>query len=429
MSERFKNVLLAITATLVSYLFLELAVWRPNLMRVPLDIRQQLGFLDLLAQPSKRATLPDSGYVAIIGDSYAEGLGDWLMRSIHDGNPDISAGDVLHRISGRDVLSFGFRGGHPAQTYTFETTAALEGINRYAGLHLPEAGDVIAYFYEGNDVSDLMAMLRFSRPDWAADQDIASQAAARRWVAESGRNGHERAYKRWHVFANAHLADTAGHLVKLAIKNQVRTKGPLLAAEDPMFSGRGAYSEDWSRYNQSKYFVRAGGKRVAYPSPTVEPFLFHDRQELDVAGIYFAESLAYLKSQFPGARLWVAYIPSPINVYPLAQPTITLQDRIRDQPGTEAPGPVVEVAAEALALVSNATCDVMAEAAKAQGVEFIDTRPGLRDSARSLGYLHGPNDPGHLNRHGYESLAGLLKAALEAGKGGGCQPLPVRPGG
>ena len=426
MSERAKNIVLAVVATLLSYLVLEFLAWRPNLGLVPLDIRQQLGFLDILAQPSKRATLPQPGYVAIVGDSYAEGLGDWLMKSIHDGNPDINAGDFLHRQSGRDVLSFGFRGGHPAQTYTFETTAALEGINRYLGLSLPAAGDVIAYFYEGNDVNDMMAMIRYSPPAWAGTGQSGDPAAVRRWMEEQGANGRERAYRRWHFLANAHMADTAGHLVKLAYKNVTRKKpGAVLAAEDPMFMGLGRYGEDWSRYAQSKSYVFAGGKRVAYPSPTIEPFLFHDDGELNLAGLYFGESLRYLTSLFPGARIWVAYIPSPINVYPLAQPTVPLQDRIRQGANMDAPGPVVEVAAGSLAKVSNATCATIAAATRAQGARFIDTRPGLRKAAEALGYLHGPNDPGHLNRQGYESLASILAGALQSGEGGGCHDLPL----
>lgn len=421
-TERRKNLLLAVVATLLSYLFLEFVVWRPNLQMVPLAQRQQLGFLDILAQPSKAATLPKPGYVAIVGDSYAEGLGDWLMEEIHNGNPDINAGDVLHRISGRDVLSFGSRGGQPAHTYSYELTAAIEGINRYAGLELPPAGDVLAYFYEGNDINDMMAPIRQSPPDWARGMDVSAPETARRWIEDSAENGRKRAHRRWHVFANAHLADTAGHLAKLAVKNQLRQSRRLFGAEDPMFAGGWIYQEDWSRYRQSPHMVLVGGRPQPYPAPTVEPFLFHDDWEIRTAGVYFTESLRHLRTVFPRARIWAVYIPSPINVYPPAQPTIPIMDRIRSG-GTDMPGPVVNVPGEALAAVSNATCRAMQRAAEEAGAQFLDTRPGLRDAAARLGYLHGPNDPGHLNRRGYESLAALFDDALKSGRGEPCRDI------
>jgi hypothetical protein len=402
---------LAVVSTLVSYVVLETLAWRPHLQLVPLSLHQQLGFLDVLAQPSKAATLPKPGYVAIIGDSYAEGLGDWMMRVVYDGNPDFHAGHLLHRLSGRDVLSFGFRGGYPSFTYGFDTTSAMGGINRYAGLTLPPAGDVVAYFYEGNDVNDQMTAIRFWMPTWADHPEDPGQA--RRYIDSLAADGAGRARRRWHPLANAHAADTAGHLVKLAYKNTVRQGVGVFAAEDPQYRRAAAYVEDWSRYTSSRYAVNAGGRTLPYPSPTVEPFVFHSPHEIELAGLYFEESLRHLKAVFPGARLWVAYLPSPVNVYDLAQADIPLQDRIRNATG-ETPGPVTLVSKESLARVSDQTSAVIRRRTEAAGARFIDTRPGLRAAAWQYGYLHGPNDPGHLNRAGYTALADILHRALAA---------------
>ena len=62
-----------------------------------------------LAQSSKAGVVPED-YVALVGDSYAQGRGDWLLGQDPDGNGPFHSAHVLHERSGRDVLSFG-RGG------------------------------------------------------------------------------------------------------------------------------------------------------------------------------------------------------------------------------------------------------------------------------------------------------------------------------
>lgn len=420
--DRLINLAVALAATLLSYAALEMLVWRPNLQKLPLALHQQLGFLDILAQPSKKASLPEPGYVALIGDSYAEGLGDWLMQVVYDGNPDFNTGHLLYRKTGRDVLNFGYRGGQPAWTFTYEMTAALHGINRYDGIELPPAGDVVAFFYEGNDVNDLMEVINFGMPAWADPARLAEPETARRYVAERAAEGRKRAYRRWHPLANAHMAGTAGHLIKLAGKNFSRNGGNLLAGEDPSFRKASAgYHEDWARYQQSVDFIRAGGRRLPYPSPTVESFVFHSPEELALAGTYVEASLEHLKTLFPGARLWLAYIPSPVNVYDLDQPDIGLRDRIRLADHREDAGPAVRIPAATLVAASDATCRAIEPGARRQGFRLLDTRPALRAAARRDGYLHGPSDPGHFNRKGYEAFADILAESLKSDQAGGCR--------
>lgn len=421
MNGKWGNWLLALVSTLFFLTVVEFTLWRPNLMLMPLALHQQLGFLDILAQSSKMATLPSAGYVAVIGDSYAEGLGDWLMEEIGHGNPPYSSAHVLHAQTGRDVLSFGFRGGHPAWTYSFEVTAAQDGINRYHGLELPPAGDVFAFFYEGNDINDLMAAIDHGAFATLPPALRGNREAVANHIRNLGQNGHDRAWRRWTWAANLSMADTFGRLVKLATKNTRRNDGPILGAEDPMFRVNG-YQPNWSRYQSSQEMVLVGGKPAPYPSPSVEPFVFHSDDEIAMAALYFEESLAYLRTRFPEARIHVVYIPSPITAYQPVQADYPLQDRIRRN-GHEQPGAVTRVPRAAMAKVSDATCDAMAAAARAQGAGFVDTRLSFRKASAEIGYIHGPNDPGHLNRLGYETLARILAGALASPPSPSCATL------
>ena len=56
----------------------------------------------VLAQSSKDARLPES-YVALAGDSYAQGRGDWLLGQNPNGNGPFHSAHILHDRTGRDV--------------------------------------------------------------------------------------------------------------------------------------------------------------------------------------------------------------------------------------------------------------------------------------------------------------------------------------
>ncbi len=399
-----KNLLTLLVSVGLFYGLLEIFVWRPNLMSVPLRLHQQLGYLGIFAQPSKKAALPEPGFVAIFGDSYAEGLGDHLMKVIGDGNPKFHAGHFLHDLTGRDVLSFGVRGGNPVFTLGYFAANSVAGIDRYAGVKLPDAGDVLAYVYEGNDITDVMSGIE--------SDEVADPGHIARQIEKMASDGKKRARRHWTVFGNAHLADTMGRLIKLSYKNITRKKSlRLLQSEDPSFRAGGAYREDWTRYEASKYFVLTGGKKIPYPSPTVEPVAFHSRRDIEVSAVYFQAGFRALRALFPRARLWVVYIPSPVNAYELAQPEIVLQDRIIKS-GRDYAGPITLFSDAALAEKSDAICNEVAKRALETGARFIDTRPALREASRRTGYLHGPNDPGHFNKAGYEALAAILRDGL-----------------
>jgi len=65
--------------------------------------------LRILAQSSKRGLLPNE-YIAIAGDSYAVGAGDWLeevRKNSFFGSPDYSPAHLIYEKTGIDVVSFG----------------------------------------------------------------------------------------------------------------------------------------------------------------------------------------------------------------------------------------------------------------------------------------------------------------------------------
>src|SRR5581483_8061276 len=101
---------LAILSLACCVAFLELGVFRPFLDRLPIRWHGYLPrALRPLAQSSKSGVIPED-YAALLGDSYAEGFGDWFAEADALSNGPYGSQHLLHRLTGRDVVSLGQSG-------------------------------------------------------------------------------------------------------------------------------------------------------------------------------------------------------------------------------------------------------------------------------------------------------------------------------
>src|SRR3954452_14148891 len=103
--------LLLSASVLFGYVMIEYAVFRVMLPVAPLDIHASLpAVADVLTQTSKSDYFPRD-YIALLGDSYAEGYGDWLQQAQGKRNGPFHSAHIIHQQTGRDVVSFGIGGG------------------------------------------------------------------------------------------------------------------------------------------------------------------------------------------------------------------------------------------------------------------------------------------------------------------------------
>ncbi len=118
--------------------------------------------LRILAQSSKNNLLP-KGYIALTGDSYAIGAGDWLnevRKSNVFGSPDYSPAHLIFKKTGIDVVSFGRAGAGSFDGIWSEPVSQFLYINSVRDYGLSPPKYLLIFFYEGNDVYDNIQFLK-----------------------------------------------------------------------------------------------------------------------------------------------------------------------------------------------------------------------------------------------------------------------------
>lgn len=153
MKKRFLNATIVLASLLIGYLLVEL-LFRFSMAHLPMALfNNECRELRTIGQTSKQNTTPASPFIAILGDSYGAGQGDWFIEKNYNLNSRYQAAHVLQDITGQDVISLSRAGAG-----NFDG-AAIFAVNtwRYlnnAGFNLASPSTLIVYFYEGNDISD-----------------------------------------------------------------------------------------------------------------------------------------------------------------------------------------------------------------------------------------------------------------------------------
>src|SRR3954453_4634068 len=147
------NALLLIISVGATYLVASFVIFRFLLPHLSFNLHPHFpDVAEVFAQTSKAGTVPRD-YVALLGDSYAEGQGDGLLAANGDRAKLLHSAHVLHRLTGRDVISLGIGGAGFVQAMGRQPSRILrDGCFLYPRLDPPRR--MLVYFYEGNDLDE-----------------------------------------------------------------------------------------------------------------------------------------------------------------------------------------------------------------------------------------------------------------------------------
>jgi GDSL-like Lipase/Acylhydrolase family len=372
------NALLLFVSVVVTYLVASHVIFRFLLPHLSLNLHTHFPDLaEAFLQTSKAGAVPRD-YIALLGDSYAEGQGDGLLAANGERAKFVHSAHVLHRLTGHDVVSLGIGGAGSAQAMVRQPARILNG-NCFLYPRLDPPRQIVVYFYEGNDLDENGYIVG----------RVAGEGAVTRETIGRYLTDHYGTPPRLRCFTD--LGETMFKMGHFLIAN--------------------AESFETLRKPSAHNKVLAGG--AAHATPALQkPPVERDPAALEASFTVFDVSLEWLRQHF-SAPVTVVYLPSPAAIYRHADASVEAYTR----------WPLNEVQALPAAEIYSASqraCERIRELSRARGARFIDMRPALRAAAAGA-VIHGPRDWNHFNAAGYrvlgETLAGMIDDRASTGCG------------
>lgn len=296
MRNRLAELVLVIAAIGVTYLATEAAFCLVGLRHVPLRLQGYLPEdLRVFAQSSKAGVLPRDP-VLLLGDSYAQGYGDWLLDANPDRNGPFHSAHIIQGLSGHDVVTLGTPGAGSAEGIAALPAIAYEDAKRAWYLRLPAPHVAVVYFYEGNDLNDNLHFLERTagNPDSAGLVERIDRSIAAYPSALSDRS------------------DRVSHLplLRFSVRLARRIYAEWSSNEAP--PGSGTVSAPSPAADQPNV-VEVAGRSMQLPPNLQSPALQLTHPELERAVLVYERSLGFLRKLLPGTPVLVVYLPSPLS--------------------------------------------------------------------------------------------------------------------
>lgn len=383
--KTLQNFYLSILALFLLYALLEFVIFPAVLPKLPLRYHGYLTHpIQVFAQSSKQGLIPKN-YIAILGDSYAAGNGDWLLSSNEWKNPPFASQHVIHRKLKRDVVSLGKTAVGSIGSLIVRPLMWHRYLKstRFYKVSGPET--ILVYFYEGNDLKDNLMELKnkFSislEPDQSFNKNRFQKLFDEKFLKDNVMS-----FKWYHNLFFLRF-----------IKNLL-----IAQKEGPRDFKENSYMAVLKNGNTTKVIVNNEIKPL--PDGLQGPALELSDGEVNLSIAVFRESLHYLEGLFPKSKIIVVYIPSVLSSYKIVSEQVSVAywldfhlhpSRIVTQRSDFISGRIKEIAED-------------------NGFVFIDTRPTLRKLAERQ-FIHGPVDWKHFNQDGYEAFAEAIIPFLSA---------------
>ena len=386
------NAAVVVGALAVAYLAIQFVFFRFLLPDMPLNLQPHLSDrANFFLQNSKTHDVPRN-YIALVGDSYAQGVGDWLLAVGGEGNRPHHSADVIHELTGRDVASFGRAGSGSAEAMVLHVTRVLDAGACYAFPSVEEPKQFVVYFYEGNDLDDNNGLI---------ERAIHTRGPGLAAAVDAFLDRDYGVASPWECYG--HLGEMIVGMGRFLIRQRIRRERVIDLPPD-------------------KNRVVIAGTPTGSPELQL-PSMALDDAEIEDGLTVYDRALAWLRRKYPNVPTTVVYIPSPATTYRQANPEVIGGDVYAPQESRNAGRAVVvdgrTFPSSAIYVRSQRICEGIRAATLRNGAAFLDTRPILR-AAGARQPVHGPRDWKHVNETGYRLIGALVARHLDDRPGDAC---------
>ena len=377
--------------------------------------------LRVLAQSSKKNQMPKD-YIALTGDSYAVGAGDWLnevRKSNFFGSPDYSAAHLIHKKTGIDVVSFGRAGAGSFDGIWSEPVSQFLYINSVRDYKLSPPKDILIFFYEGNDVYD---NVHFLCRNLAAKCDQQPESIEFKKIKKFLNTEFEKQLNEYsnnslwkNMIFMRFLFRGISNLTKEWFSSKKTCQNPVKPCHVEKLKKLNLFPKTLPQGKVNMTLIDGkpvklnealvNGGRIGLPiSLQAPPQLgltdfqkkLGVRDELIELSVYvFQETTARLANFFNKTKINIIYIPSPVSSYKIVSSHVHARGFMQDPYVTE-----TTVAEEKHIKL----CNTIKRFAKFNNFSFVNTTKSLRYAALS-DFIHGPLDWDHFNKKGYQVLS------------------------
>jgi hypothetical protein len=245
--------------------------------------------------------------VLLLGDSYAQGFGDWLLENNPNGNGPFHSAHVVHALSGRDVVTLGLSGAGSAEALVALPATAYVRSGSAWYLRLPPPHVAVVYFYEGNDLTDNLNFLkkRVENPEAADVAERIDRALAGYPATLFGPIGW------WQHFP--------------LLRFSVRLTRSIYTERFETDSKSGADDAATPAQSNQPNIVEVAGQSMELPASLQSPALELTHGELKQAVLVYERALAFLRRLLPNTPVLVVYLPSPLSTYRIFGPEVSIQ--------------------------------------------------------------------------------------------------------
>ncbi len=348
--------------------------------------------IQTLCEVSKKSTMPHN-YILLLGDSNADGWGDWGQGNDVDKNEPYGAHDLIYQMTGIDTIECGFAGGSPLETLI------RKPINRYRYLRktwlykIEDPQHVLFLFYEGNDLRDNLNRFRkdklFETPlDF---KRVYNERYFRSYletiVPKSDALYYDVRRFRWsYNFVSFRF-------IKEMARRRFFEKFP------KMETGTNTLAEPGTNA------MMIDGEKVFIPRGDFAGVPNLNEEDFKLSVYMTGECLDVIKDFFPRSKFTIVYIPAPITSYEIISDLVTVKK--------EGLADTVVEDTKAVFERSDKVFGAIQKLAEERKMAVIDVRPYFRKAATKRGLLHGTRDVNHLSKAGYTELAKAIVAEMD----------------